>query len=186
MSAHSYFIRLTPDCSADVNLDIVFKLFKNYDPTKLVVAVEQGTREHYHIAIWGVTRSSANLRANIKLHLDCQVYISGKDIENSVKAIAYCFKDGNYKYMGLNIDEFLQAVSVSKPKLKYDKILQEIDRDYDGDDKKYLSKVFQAHVDTNKKVYMQHIKAQLLLTKLKHDKYGTYKTYLIEKIIDNL
>lgn len=135
MTARNYFIRVTPDNPSDYNLDTVFKIFKKYDPTKLVVAVEQGTREHYHIAIWGVTRSSANLRANIKLYIDCQVYISGKDIQDKIKAIAYCFKDGHYRHMGLDVVEFLQAVSVSKPKLKYDKILQEIEKDYDGDDK---------------------------------------------------
>jgi len=184
MSAHSYFIRITP--TDKLELDTIYKHFIKYDPVKLVVAKEQGTREHFHIAIWGVTRSSSNLRAHIKTHIDAQVYISGKDIDNSVNAIAYCFKDGNYRHYGLDINEFLQAITTSKPKLKYDKILQDIDNQYDGDDKTYLSKVFKAHVDTNKKVYIQHIKAQLLLVKLKHDKYGTYREYLIEKIIDNI
>lgn len=179
----SYFIRLTPEQSTTLReVSSIFEEIAN----KFVVSCEQDPREHYHIAVWGVNRSSDNLRAYIKAHIPCQVYISGKEITNKLNTIAYTIKDGNYVFKNLNVDELLLSVSMSKPKIKFETELEKIDKAYDGDDKKYLAQVFDLHVRTNKKVYMQHIKSQLLLTKLKYDKYGTYKNYLIEKIIDNI
>lgn len=179
----NYFIRLTPDEPS--NLKFVSSIFHDL-ANKYVVSCEQDPREHYHIAVWGVNRSSDNLRAYIKTKIKCQLYISGKEIINKLNTIAYTIKDGNYTYHNLNVDELLLSVSMAKPKIKFDAELEKIDKAYDGDDKKYLAQVFDLHVRTNKKVYMQHIKAQLLLTKLKYDKYGTYRDYLIEKIIDNI
>lgn len=186
MAVSNYFIRFTPTDPTDHSLKTITLVFKQYDPVKLVVAKEQGTREHYHIAIWGVTRSSANLRAHIKTQIDGEVYISKKQIVDQLRAIAYCLKDGNYYTYGLNVIEFLQASNISKPKVKYDDLLAEAEKEYDGDDKKFVRKLLEAHVTTNKKVYLQHIKAQLLLTKLKKEKYGTYREYLVDKIIDNM
>lgn len=186
MNGRSYFLRFTPLKPEDYNLKTVSVVFRMFDPTKLVVAREKASHEHYHIAIWGITRTSQNLRAYLKNVLEGQIYISGKEIEDQLRAIAYCLKDGDYYAQGLSIIEFLQASAISKRKIKYDDLLQEAEKEYDGDDKKFVRKLLEAHVKTNKKVYLPHIKAQLLLTKLKKEQYGTYREYLVEKIIDNM
>lgn len=179
----SFFLRYTPH-ETDADLDIIRQVLDQLEPTKYVVAREKATHEHYHIAIWGVKRTPESLRAFLKLKLIGKWYISGKEIEDKVKAIAYCIKDGDYTYHNLDVNEYLQANSISKKKVKYDDLLATAEKDYSGDDKKFVRSLLEAHVATNKKVYLPHIKAQLLLTKLKYDKYGTYKEYLVDKIVD--
>lgn len=182
----SYFIRFTPFDDRTNDLASVTATVDKLEPSKFVVAREHAKREHYHIAVWGVKRTPESLRAFLKKDLEGQIYISGKEIQDKITAIAYCFKDGDYIHQGLNVDEFLQAHAVSKRKIKFDDELSKIEEAYEGDDKKFIGDILDLHAKTNKKPYLQHIKAQLLLTKLKKDKYGTYRTYLIDKIIDNM
>lgn len=181
----SFFLRYTPH-QTDHSLLSIQSVINQLEPTKFVVAREKATHEHYHIALWGVKRSPESLRAFLKLKLIGKWYISGKEIEDKVKAIAYCIKDGDYIYNNLDVNEFLQANSISKRKVKYDDLLATAEKDYSGDDKKFVAALIDAHVRTNRKVYLPHIKAQLLLTKLKFDKYGTYKEYLVDKIMDSI
>lgn len=180
----SYFIRFTPTTQNIYDLGMLKFVLDDFEPTKYVIGKEQASSEHFHIAVWGIKVTPEVLRYQLKKRLEGQIYISGKEIVEKIKAIAYCLKDGNYTTKGLEINEFLQASSISKRKVKFDDLLKQAEEDYNGDDKRFVRKLIEAHVATNKKVYLQHIKAQLLLTKLKKEQYGTYKEYLVEKIID--
>lgn len=183
----SYFIRFTPTDPTVYSLDIVrYVIDTFFMPEKYVIGREKASSEHYHIALWNMDYTPEALRYQLKNRLKGQIYISGKEIEDKIKSIAYCFKDGDYIDHGLSIMEFLQATSISKPKIKYDDLLAQAEELYDGDDKKFTRNLLEAHIKTNKKIYLPHIKAQVLLTKLKKDRYGTYKEYLVEKIIDYL
>lgn len=183
----SYFIRFTPSTPTAYSLGALKYVFEyHFEKTSYLIAEEKAAHTHYHIALWGIKLTPETLRYQLKQRLEGQIYISGKEIEDKVKAIAYCIKDGNYISFNLDALALIQATGISKRKLKFDDLLLQAETDYQGDDKKFLKQLIEAHVKTNKKVYMQHIKAQLLLTKLKKDTYGTYTQYLIEKIIDNM
>lgn len=182
----SYFIRFTPFDDRVNDLASVTATIDKLEPSKFVVAREQAKREHYHIAVWGVKRSPESLRAFLKKDLEGQIYISGKEIQDKIVAIAYCFKDGDFIHQGLDVNEFLQAHSISKRKVKFDEELAKIEAAYQGDDKQFLRDILDLHARTNKKPYLQHIKAQLLLTKLKYEKSKTHREYLIEKILDSI
>lgn len=84
----------------------------------------------------------------------------------------------------MNVGEFLQACAIRKPKIRYDDLLSAAERDYSGDDKKLIGQIIDAHVLTNRKVYLPHVKAQVVLIRLKKEKYGTYREYLIDKLMN--
>ena len=183
----SYWIRFTPSNPEAYTLGTVkYVLDTHFVTEKYVLAIEKAASTHFHIALWTTDKYKSNdaLKYQLKKYLEGQVYISGKEIQDKIRVIAYCFKDGQYVTKNIDVMTFLQAASISKPKLKYDDLLQTAEKEYSGDDKNFVRNLLDAHIKTNKKIYLQHIKAQLLLTKLKKDQYGTYKEYLVDKIVD--
>lgn len=188
----SYWIRFTPSTSDAQNVytlgSIKYVLDTHFHPERYIIAHEVASSVHFHIALWSSVsyRSNEALKYQLKKYLIGQVYISGKEIQEKLKVIAYCLKDGHYLQHNVSVTDFLQAASISKPKIKYDDLIAKIEADYQGDDKKLARDIFDAYVKTNKKVYLPHIRAQMLLIKLKSEKYGTFKEYLVDKILNDL
>jgi len=184
---NSFFCRLTPmpEYAATYTLSIIGAGLNLLSDKYFVCYETEASRPHYHFLIY-TDLSSETLRARLKRMFFAQIYISGKEIEDQVRAIAYCMKDGTWTQSGIDINTILIAKSVSKKKLKYDDLMEELLKSYDGDDRKLIGGIIDAHVLTNKKIYIQHIRAHALLIKLRSDKYGTHKEYLINKIIDDI
>lgn len=184
------FGRFTPDKPDNCSLDILIEFLKNYTNTYVVSYETDASRPHYHFAIFKVEVSTELLRTHFKnKFIPGQLYLSGKNIEDKIKTIAYTIKDGLYKSNLLDINDFLMASVISRPKLKYDNLIHDIEDEYlkgSLTDKQLVSKILQAYIDTNKKVYIQHIKATALLIKLKKESNKTNKDLIIERIIEDL
>lgn len=183
----SIFARFTPDNPDIHSLDSIEDFIKNYTDTYVFSYEIEASRPHYHLALFDVSISTELFRNHLK-KLEGQVYISGKDIADKVKTIAYTIKDGLYRYCNLDVNDYLMANSIKKKKIKYDDRLKEIEQSYLRgliDDKALVTQIVEAHIQSNKKIYIQHIKAQLSLIKLKNTKNQTYREILINKILED-
>lgn len=189
--SYGYFCRITPhsEYQATYNLSIIsagLSLISN----KYFVCYEiDANRPHYHFLIY-TDMSSETLRARLKKMFNSQVYISGKEIEDQVKAVAYCMKDGTWTQTGMDINTILMASSTSKKKVKFDDLVDKVIKDYETsevkDKRKLIGGIIDAHVTCNRKVYMPHIKALAILCQLKATKTKSLREYLIDKIVDEL
>lgn len=183
------FGRFTPDDTAKFTLDSVFSYFSDYTD-KLVVSYEtDAKRPHYHFVLFGIEVTTETLRARIKRDFSGQVYLSGKDVQDKVKTIAYTIKDGFYKHNGLDINTFLMASVISKPKVKFDSLIKEVQERYITGimtDRELVSHLLDIHIRTDRKIYLHHIKAQALLIKLKKESNKDKRELLIERILDDI
>lgn len=184
------FGRFTPDKPDEHSLDTLIEFLKNYS-NKYVVSYEtDAKRPHYHFAIFNVETSTELLRTHFKSkYKPGQLYLSGKNIIDKIKTIAYTIKDGLFKSNGLDVNDFLMASVIARPKVKYDNLMKDIEDEYlkgSLNDKQLVSKILDAYLQTNKKIYIQHIKASALLIKLKKESNKSKRDLLIERIIEDL
>lgn len=180
--SRSYFARLTP--RNPTSLKAVEELVSFYS-NKYVISQEEATRVHFHICMW-CDKGIENLRYHLKSKIDSQIYLSGKDIEDKVSAIAYTIKDGYYVHRGLDVNEFLLANAVTRPKVDFDDTIKRITDDYDPSyvsDQKLLTQIIDTYIQCRRKPYKQHIRA--LYDSIKISKDQTYKQRLIENILSN-
>lgn len=180
----SFFGRFTPRDDTKYNLQILEEFFSKFTH-KYVISYEQKPRNnHYHFCIWDVDRSPENLRYHIKLSLEGHVYLSGKEIENKVNAIAYTIKDGSYKSAGIDIFTWMEAVRTSKPKKDFNEEYKKLVEHYDPNlhsERWLVGGLLELHKEFNKKIYINHIRALKDLIFLK--KQPNYREKLIDKII---
>lgn len=178
----SYFLRLTP--RNPTCLDAIRNII---DPLsyKYVISQEETPRVHYHICMW-CHKSIENLRYHLKQRVDGQIYISGKDIEDKINAIAYTIKDGNYVHRNLDITEFLLANAVTKRKLKFDDLIDQLKDEYNPStmsDQTLVRKILEIYTKCKRKPYKQHIRA--LYDTIKLSKDSRYIDRMVEQIICN-
>lgn len=125
-----YFIRITPDEPVTLN-DIQELVKSRLDPDKYVISEEYSHKNvlHFHIVLYSPF-SSDRIRARIKTALPCQVYISGKEIMDKYKAIAYTIKDGHYVHYNVDVFEMMKASQLSHKKERYDTALKDLRLEY--------------------------------------------------------
>lgn len=162
------FIRVTPE-DEDIGLDNVKNiLVECLESLKYVISREEASRIHYHMYV--VTSfNPERVRYRIKSSIHCQVYISGKDVIDKVKTIAYTIKDGSYLHRGIDVNELLMAQSLSHKKITFDAEIQRIKEDKNLDDEQLVSQVIDTYVKFNRKIYNQHIVALIKGIKLERD-----------------
>lgn len=180
----SYFCRFTPHSDTDYSLDKLSEFISQLS-NKYVISYEQKPRNnHYHICLWDVNRSPENLRYHFRTNLVGKVYISGKEIEDQVKAIAYTIKDGSYKSHGIDVFTWMAALRTTKKKESFDEDLTELTDRYSPnlyDDKWLCGGILELYKKFNRKVYTQHIRALMTTIKLKKDPH--YRDKLVDKIL---
>lgn len=177
---HEYFVRLTPN--GELLFDDLIDTLDNLDIQKYFVCHERASRPHYHLCIW-TSRSSENLRWNLKQLLDCSIYISGKEIQDKVRAIAYCMKDGNYREKNIDINDWLLAKQLTFKKTNYEEEYSELLNDSVHPIEWIAQKLIDLQVKYNKKIYRQHLRATMELIRCK--RCGRYRNDLAKYIIED-
>lgn len=173
------FLRLTPYKSS--TLDDVVEIIDSFSST-YVVSYEEASRPHYHIYM-DTKYSPERLRYQLKSKLSMQVYISGKDVQDKVRAIAYTIKDGNYRMKNIDVNTFLMAKQQSKPKESFDTELKVISEGgMDTDD--LVEAIVNLYIKYNRKMYIQHIQA--LVRTIQSRNNDTYRRALCRRIRENL
>lgn len=173
---HSYFLRITP--SSTLSYEDIITVLTNLSIDKWFICFEEASRPHYHLCIWCV-RSVENLRYRLKAEINGQIYISGKQIEDKLKAIAYCMKDGNYRHQNVNILDIMSAKAISHKKVTFDEELKSLDTS--GTKREIVGAIIDLHVKYNRKMYKQHIRALFDLIMAKKD--VSYREILIKDIL---
>lgn len=179
----SYFVRITPRHEGSLQQleTIVSPLASKY-----VISQETTPRLHFHLCLWA-NKSIENLRYHLKSHIDGQIYISGKDIDNKIQAIAYTIKDGNYVHRGLDVAEFLLANQVAKPKANFEQLIKDLTNKYEPrtmSDQSLIKSIIQIYIDCHRKPYKQHIRA--LFDTIKLSKDSAYIDRITEQILLNI
>lgn len=177
----SYFVRITPkdETSFDDMVNIIdsILLIKKY-----FICYETASRPHYHLCLF-CHRTPEALRYQLKKYIEGQVYISGKEIQSQVKAIAYCMKDGNWRQRNINILDIMTAKAISKPKENFDTDLEKLTSNETLSLKEIATELVNIYVKYNRKIYRQHLKAHLDLIRSK--RCNEYKDNLIKYILDD-
>lgn len=180
----SYFCRYTPRKPEETTLDDMEAFIRELTD-EFVISYEHLPRnDHFHICLWKVKRSPENLRYHLKTHLVGQVYISGKEIEDKVKAIAYTIKDGSYRSSGIDVFTWMSAMRTTHKKVKFDDDVKELTERYDPqlyNDEWLAGGIIEIYRKHNRKIYVQHLRA--LLQTIKMHKDSNYKLQLIDKIV---
>lgn len=176
----SYFVRITP--REPITYEDIESFLDNIRINQWVICFEQGSKngtDHYHLCLFS-ERGPENMRFHFKQHFNAQVYISGKNIEDKVRAVAYCFKDGNYRQKNLDYNTFLMAKSIAHKKAKFEDDIRDLD--LNKTERQILEDIIDLHVKYNRKIYKPHIKALFDLIRLK--KGGkTYRDILVKDIL---
>lgn len=144
---------------------------------------------HFH-CVFSFRGGPELLRYRLK-SMGGQVYISGKEVQNQVKAIAYCMKDGDWRQSNMNINDMLMAKSITKPKktaVNFSKSLENlIDRareDAAYRTKDFINHVIELHIECKKRIYPQHIEGIVRLVEAMRS--ADYRQRLGERIHDNI
>lgn len=179
-----YFVRLTPaDNSERRTMEEICTALELIGINKYFICEETATRLHYHLCIY-TTKSAESLRYQIKRYVQGQIYISQKDIQDQVKAVAYCMKDGLWKQRYMDVNVLLQAQAVShKKEAKFEKALNEI-IDTDQSTRSLVRALVELHVKHNRRIYPQHIEAIARLSIVKHK--PDYVSRLIDRITESI
>lgn len=175
---YSYFLRCTPrkETSLEVFKSLVTRFTESY-----IIAREEASSTHYHIAMFKVQVTPERLRYHCKHSIEGQWYISGKDVQNQIKTVAYCMKDGCYIFNNLDINTILLAKQLSKPKVKFDDELKRITDMVDLPMEDVVDKIIDLYIKCDRKMYIQHIRAQVELIRAK--RCSNYRTILRNKIL---
>lgn len=176
------FIRITPYDA--VTFEDIEQLLSYLKIERYVVSYEEASRPHYHIYV-ETKLSVERLRYQIKSKLNCQVYISGKEVQSKVKTIAYTIKDGNFRMKNIDVNEYLMAQRVSHAKPNFDKELKDIlSKEWTCSEQRVLTtQVIDLYIKFNRKIYIQHIQS-VVRTALSRDK--NYKNRLIDRVLESL
>lgn len=191
MRLYELFGRLTPEdeFQATYNLALISAVFDIFSDKYFIAYEVEASRPHYHFLVHTELSAEA-LRYRLHKELYCQVYISGKEVRDRVRSIAYCMKEGTWIQKGMDINDILLASATSFKKNKFDDILKDIIKEYQDevikDDKWLVGKLVDANIKCNRKIYPQHIKSLALLLKLKSAPDNRTREHLIEKIVDEL
>lgn len=177
-----YFIRLTPHDPA-ITLEDIEVILHAVGATSYVVSLETQPRQHFH-AYLETSRSPENLRYQLKSHLNGQVYISGKDVMDKVRTIAYTIKDGNYKYFNLDMATFMMAKATTHKKRKFDDVIKEIIDTDNLSPANIVNGIILAHIEFNRKIYPAHIKA--LLRTIQAKRCDSYRLELVQHIVNDI
>lgn len=174
---YSYFLRCTPrkETSLEVFKSLVTRFTSSY-----IIAREEASSVHFHIAMFKVQITPERLRYHCKNSIEGQWYISGKEVQDQIKAVAYCMKDDNYISNGIDVTTILMAKQIAKPKVKFDEEMRKIS-EMDEDIEVIIDKIIDLYIRCERKIYIQHIRAQVELIKAK--KSAIYRTILRNKII---
>lgn len=177
-----YFIRITPDDATMTLTAMVDYLDLTLECKEYVVSREEASRVHFHLLLY-VPFSAERLRYRIKSCIEGQVYISGKDIQDKVKCIAYTIKDGCYKQKGISFVDWMQAKQVTKKKIKFEDSLKAIEVAYahTRDEETLLRDLMDLHIKHGRKIYKHHIKSWFESIKIKTD--SSYKEKVIKEIL---
>lgn len=155
------FLRITPVDSMTLEdiKNIIEPLCKSY-----LISIEEASRVHFHIVMY-TDRSVEDIRYQIKKKQGLQVYISGKQIEDKVKTIAYTIKDGNYIFKDIDAFALMRATQVTYKKLTFDKEIEAIKY---WDDSSLFDDVLNLYQKYNKKIDKRHFINLLRTIKLKN------------------
>lgn len=166
-----YFIRITPLDDAEVGLHGMVAIIENeLGCEKYVVSREVASRVHFHALIY-TAFSPERVRYRLKGILECQLYISGKDIQDKVSCIAYTIKDGSYVQKGIDVCTWLQAKQKTHKKVTFDDVLKTISNKYrtSGNDDQLLEDIRQLYIDFHRRMYKHHIRGLYDTIKITHD-----------------
>lgn len=150
------FIRLTPYGPSE--LCRVDEIVRNLNPTSYCLSQEEATRRHYHLYFNG-DYTIERIRYRLKSQIDAQVYISGKDVQDKIRTIAYTIKDGNYTHHNLDVNTFLMAQQVTFKKKTFDDSVKELKQIQWSSIEELVDAVIDIYIEFNKKIYEQHLSA---------------------------
>lgn len=184
-----HFVVLTPIVASDHTLDSISSYLKDLQNIKFVISRETHPHLHYH-AYLETPRIQQDLRYHFKEVLKLRPRFSSTEIRDRVRAIAYTIKEGNYRVNEIDAFELIKACQISHKKesmLGYDKDVGLIMNDpgtKEKSDKELIRELLKLHVKYNRKIYPQHITAQLRTFRCKYNQ--EYEDYLVNKIIDDM
>lgn len=174
-----YFVRITP--SVGYGLQQLKEVLDTLSIERYFICEETATRLHYHACIY-TKRSAESLRYQLKRYIQGEVYISGRDIEDQVKAVAYCMKDGKWLQKNMDVNTLLMAQTVTRKKeAKFDKALNDIIDDINLGTRQMVRAIVQLHVKHNRRIYPQHIEAMVRLGEAKRSR--DYTERLVDRIV---
>lgn len=175
------FIRITPDDESTLE-DIKTIIEDATLPDAYVLSREVASSVHYHLLVY-TPFSPERVRYRIKGSLSCQIYISGKDIQDKVKAIAYTIKDGHYVHKGLNVQEWLMAKQKTHKKITFEDAISTIEASYikDRNDEVLVQEIIQLHIDFKKKIYRNHLKGWYETIRIRAD--NGYRDKVVKEIL---
>lgn len=176
---NSYFVRITP--RDPISYEDIETVLSTLHIEQWFICYEEASRPHYHLCLFS-ERGVENLRYRLKKEINGQVYISGKQIEDKVKAIAYCMKDGNYRHKNIDVNTFLMANSITHKKEKFEDELKKFIDDTEHSIRHIVEGIIDLHIKYNRKIYRQHIKALVELIKAK--RCPNYRQQLINYFLD--
>lgn len=179
MSEHGYFLRITPYGS--LSYEEIIDALTSIGIQKYFICYEEASRPHYHLCLFS-PRGVENLRWNLKQRISGEVYLSAKEIEDKVRAIAYCMKDGNYIEKNIDINTWLLAKQVSFKKEDFDSDLKKLINNNEDSIKTLARALVELHIKYNKKIYRHHLKATMELIRAK--RCDQYRDLLVNYILD--
>lgn len=198
-----FYVTLNPDVqpfnyTLKQSMDKLLQTY-TYDSNNLTIVLcrEVASREHFHLYFKdSVKTCSAGkagdatrtaLRRWVRGVFSGEVRFSSKQVESSIRAIAYTIKDGNYLCHNLDWGEFLKAKSVSHPKLpKYTDAMSQFYSSVSGKNvRQLISEVIDIHDTYNLMLDPQKVAKIVRLARIKQ-KDSSYRNELIERIFTEL
>lgn len=180
MPEQSYFLRITP--YEQLSFEDIIEVVETLGIKKYFICYEEASRPHYHLCLFS-ERGVENLRYQIKKRINGQIYLSGRQIDNKLRAIAYCMKDGVWREKGINILDIMAAKALSKPKENFDDDIAKLVAEPELSIEQITSRIVDTYVKYNRKVYRHHIRALVELIRIK--RCPEYRKNLIRNIIDD-
>lgn len=175
----SYFLRITP--YDPLSFEDIEAFLETLSINQYFICYEEASRPHYHLCLFS-ERGVENLRYRIKRDINGQVYISGKAIEDKVKAVAYCMKDGKWKQKNMDVHTMLMATATTHKKENFETELKKIMENTELSLRKVVKEIIELHIKYNRKIYRQHIRALIELIRVK--RCTDYKEKLIDFFLD--
>lgn len=169
----------------------------NSDDLVIVLCREVATREHFHlyfkdkVKICPPAKSGDKIRSALRRWVrnifSGEVRFSSRQVEESIRAIAYTIKDGNYLVHNLDWDQFLKAKTVSHPKTKnYKDTMSDFYLSVSGKSPQQLiSEVIDIHDQFNLMLDPQRVAKIVRLARVKQ-KDSSYRRELIDRIFTEL
>lgn len=176
----SYFLRITP--KEPLSFEDVEEMLSQLHIDQYFICYEEASRPHYHLCLFS-ERGVENLRYRIKSHINGQVYLSGRQIEDKVRAVAYCMKDGKWRQKNMDVHTMLMATATTHKKEKFEDDLKVLIEDKESSIRDIIKRLIDLHIKYNRKIYRQHIKALVELIRAK--RCPDYRQKLIDYFLDD-